>query len=164
MSQRLRTLIIGVIILGLLTTLLVQSLRAGRREAALQARLQAVEKERDVALVAVEEIDALRRQEMADVVFVRQYSGDRRSWNRGHAFRVRLDIDRLRAYDLSKEDVVRALTPSGIVDPKRVDPPPGVVPMWHYLRPDQYENIILKASPGGEVVRLNEVAKVEVGW
>ena len=39
-------------------------------------------------------------------------------WNRGDALLVRLDIDRLRAYKLSKEDVMKAVTPARFLDPK----------------------------------------------
>ena len=81
-------------------------------------------------------------------------------WNRGDAVRVRLDPERLRAYGLSKEDVMKALAPSGIVDPKEPLPPPGVV-FNALLRPDQYENCIVKASAEGDIVRLKDVAKVE---
>jgi hypothetical protein len=82
-------------------------------------------------------------------------------WNRGDAVRVRLDPERLRACGLSKEDVMRALTPSRIVDPKEPLPPPGVVFITH-PRPDQYENCIVKANAEGDIVRLKDVAKVEL--
>ena len=32
-----------------------------------------------------------------------------------------------------------------------------------YNKPEQYENIILKANPDGEILRLKDVAKVELG-
>lgn len=102
----------------------------------------------------------------ADEIIVRQYSEDWRPWKRGREFRVRLDLERLRAHDLSREDVMKALGESRMIDPsepKRADPPPGVVFMTRYHRPDQYANIILKASPEGDIVRLKDVAKVGVG-
>ena len=83
-------------------------------------------------------------------------------WNRGNAVQVRLDIDRLHAYGLSEADVMSALTTSGTVDPKEPLPPPGVVFNRHLSRPDQYENVILKANPEGDIVRLKDVAKVEL--
>jgi AcrB/AcrD/AcrF family len=104
---------------------------------------------------------------MGEEVIIRQYSENWRPWNRGDTVRVRLDIDRLRAYDLSKDDVMKALGESRMVDPsepKRVDPPPGVVFVTRLDKPDRYENIILKANAEGEIVRLRDVAKVEVGW
>lgn len=97
-------------------------------------------------------------------ILVREYSEDWRPWNRSRALRVRLDVGRLRAHSLSKDDVIKALTPSGIVDSRRPDPPPGVVFMTRYDRPDRCENIVLKASPEGEVVRLKDVAKVDPDW
>ena len=99
----------------------------------------------------------------ADEIIVRQYSEDWRPWNRGHELRVRLDLDRLRANNLSKEDVMEALTPSSLGDPKQVDPPPGVVFTKGSYRPDQYENIVLKANAEGEILRLKDVAKIEIG-
>jgi hypothetical protein len=102
----------------------------------------------------------------SDEFIVRQYSGEWRPWNRGHGFRVRVDLDRLRAHGISKEDVMDALKPSGMVgSPGRVDPPPpGVVFMTRYVTPDRYENIILKAIPEGDLVRLKDVAKIERSW
>jgi hypothetical protein len=102
----------------------------------------------------------------SDEFIVRQYSGEWRPWNRGHGFRVRVDMDRLRANGLSKEDVIYALTPSSLVgSPGRVDlPPPGVVFMTRYVTPDQYENSILKATAEGEILRLKDVAKIERSW
>ena len=82
--------------------------------------------------------------------------------NRGDAVRIRLDTDRLRAYGLSKEDVMKALTPSGLVDPKEPLPPSGVVFDTHLAKPDRYENVILKANDEGHIVRLKDVAKVEL--
>lgn len=55
----------------------------------------------------------------------------------------------------------RMIDPS---EPKRVDPPPGVVFLTHLYRYGDYENIILSATPEGEIVRLKDVAKVEVEW
>ena len=53
----------------------------------------------------------------------------RHPWNRGNAVLVRLDIDQLRAYGLSKKDVMKALEPSRLIDPNEPPwppPPPGV--------------------------------------
>jgi AcrB/AcrD/AcrF family len=99
-----------------------------------------------------------------DEVIIRQYSKDWRPWNRGDAVRVRLNIDRLGAYHLSKDDVMRALTPSGWVDPKVPPPPPGVVFDARLCTPEQYEKVILKENADGEIIRLKDVAKVEFGW
>ena len=86
----------------------------------------------------------------------------RQPGNRSRAVQVRLDIDRLRAFNLSKEDVINALTPSRIIDPKEPLPPPGVVFDTHLSTPDLYKNVILKADAEGNIVRLKDVAKVEL--
>jgi multidrug efflux pump subunit AcrB len=96
---------------------------------------------------------------------LRQYPEERHLWNCGAAIRVRPDIDRLRAYDLSRDDVMKAFGESTIFgSPRRGDPPPGVVFVRRLGTPDQYENVIVKASPDGEIVRIKDVAEVEVGW
>lgn len=100
----------------------------------------------------------------AEEIIVRQYPEDWRPWNRGHAVRLRLDIDRLRAYNLCKEDVMQALKETRIYSPKRVDPPPGVVFVTRLDKPNQYENFVLKANPEGEIIWLKDVADVEVDW
>jgi len=92
---------------------------------------------------------------------IRQYSWDGHPGNRGDAIRVWLDRDRLLAYDLSQDDLMTALTPSGTVDPQEPPPLPGVVFVSRLRKPDQYENIVLKANAEGEIVRLKDVAKVE---
>jgi multidrug efflux pump subunit AcrB len=96
---------------------------------------------------------------------VRQYPGKCHPWKRGAAIRLRLDIDRLRAYNLSSEDVMKGMAESSIISsPRRVDPPPGVVFQTRLWRPEQYDNLILKASAEGDIVRLKDVGKVEVDW
>ena len=54
---------------------------------------------------------------------------------------------------------MKALTPSGIVDPKEPLPPYGVVFDKHLSRPDQYENVILRADTEGNIVRLRDYPK-----
>jgi hypothetical protein len=85
----------------------------------------------------------------------------RHPWNRDEGVRVRLDADRLRAYNLSREGVVEALTPSGFVDPKEPLPPTGVVFVKHLSRPELYENVILRADAEGNIVRLKDVGQVD---
>jgi hypothetical protein len=93
-----------------------------------------------------------------DQIIIRGYSGDWRPWNRGDEIRVRLDLDRLRADGLSKEDVIKALMPSSMTGPAKH----GVVFDRGFGRPEMYENIILKANAEGEIVRLKDVATLEV--
>ncbi len=95
---------------------------------------------------------------------IRQYPKDGHRWDRGDAVLVWLDSDRLRAYQLSIEDVMKALQESSVVGrPRRVDSPAGVVFVTRLYRPEQYGKLILKANAEGEVVRLKDVAKVEAG-
>ncbi|MEO8270302.1 MAG: efflux RND transporter permease subunit [Aureliella sp.] len=85
-------------------------------------------------------------------------------WNRGDAVLVRLDIDRLRAYDLSKEDLMEAMEgmTGSNMGPKEPRSLPGVVFNSHLYRPEQYEEIILKENADGEIVRVKDVAMVEL--
>jgi hypothetical protein len=115
-----------------------------------------------VALVAVGIFLVRVIWNRTEEIFVREADQNRQPRNRGREFRVWLDPNRLRAYNLSKADIVRALTPSGIVHPKRIGAPPDVVYMDCFPQLDQCENIVLRASPEGEILRLKDVAKVEV--
>ncbi len=93
--------------------------------------------------------------------------------NRAYAMRIWLDIDRLRAYKLSSEDVMKALAEQSVIgSPGRLGQATGIrsqareyVLMWigRFNKPEQYENIILKANAEGEILRLKDVAKVELG-
>src|SRR6185312_8019285 len=89
---------------------------------------------------------------------------------RAYEMRLILSPDRMRAHNVSSQDIIQALTPSTM----------GGSPMylatktWQskeyelthtslYNKPEQYENIILRASPDGEILRLKDVAKIEMG-
>jgi len=86
---------------------------------------------------------------------------DPRNW--GTAIRIRLDVERLHDYDLSADQVMEALRPSGlIINPTEPSPPPGVLFDDRPLEPDQYKEIILRANAEGDIVRLKDVAAVEV--
>ena len=92
--------------------------------------------------------------------------------NRISAMRIRLNPDRMRAHNLSSEDIMKALTPSTMIGPdERLDEAMGkmfqlkeyeLILIWRYNKPEQYENIILKASPDGEILRLKDVGRVEL--
>jgi HAE1 family hydrophobic/amphiphilic exporter-1 len=93
--------------------------------------------------------------------------------NRAFAMRVWLNPDRLRAYKLSSEDVMKALAEQSVIgSPGRLGQATGMrsqsteyvlTYVGRYNKPEQYENIILKANPHGEILRLKDVAKVELG-
>lgn len=93
--------------------------------------------------------------------------------SRSYAMRIWLKLDRLRAYKLSSEDVMKALAEQSIIgSPGRLGQATGktsqsveyvLTYIGRYNKPEQYENIILKANPEGEILRLKDVADVELG-
>ena len=93
--------------------------------------------------------------------------------NRIFAMRVWLNPDRMRAYKLSSEDVMKALSEQSIIgSPGRLGQATGktsqskeyvLTYVGRYNKPEQYENIILKANPDGEILRLKDVGEVELG-
>ncbi len=93
--------------------------------------------------------------------------------SRQYAMRVWLDIDRMRAYNLSSDDVMKAIGEQSMIgSPGRFGQATGkrsqtveYVLTWvgRYNKPEQYENIIIKANSNGEVLRLKDVAQVELG-
>jgi hypothetical protein len=78
--------------------------------------------------------------------------------NRAAAVLVRLKIDRLLFYDLSQGDVMEAIKPSGVIHPVA---PRGVVFSHLPHRLDQYGEIVIRANPKGEIVRLKDVGRAE---
>lgn len=93
--------------------------------------------------------------------------------NRAYAMRVELDVDRMRAYQVDAEDVMKALNDQSMIgSPGRLGQATGTtsqsleyVLTWvgRYTTPKQYEDIILKANTEGELLRLRDVAKVTLG-
>jgi HAE1 family hydrophobic/amphiphilic exporter-1 len=93
--------------------------------------------------------------------------------NRAYAMRIMLNIDRMRAYNVSAADVMKAVAEQSMIgSPGRLGQATGktsqtveYVLTWvgRYNKPEQYENIILKANPDGEILRLKDIAKVELG-
>ena len=93
--------------------------------------------------------------------------------SRQYAMRIWLDIDRMRAYKLSSADIMKALEKQSIIgSPGRFGQATGVrsqtieyVLTWmgRYNRPEQYQDIVLKSNPDGEILRLKDVAAVELG-
>ncbi len=93
--------------------------------------------------------------------------------NRSYAMRVELDLDRLRAYKIDAEDVMKAIADQSMIGtPGRLGQATGqtsqtleYVLTWigRYETPEQYENIILKANTKGENLKIKDVAKVTLG-
>jgi hydrophobic/amphiphilic exporter-1 (mainly G- bacteria), HAE1 family len=93
--------------------------------------------------------------------------------SRTYAMRVWLNPDRLRAYNMSSEDVMKALAEQSVIgSPGRLGQASGktsqsveyvLTYQGRFNKPEQYANIILKANPEGEILRLKDVAQVELG-
>jgi multidrug efflux pump subunit AcrB len=93
--------------------------------------------------------------------------------NRAYAMRVELNLDRLRAYNISSEDVMKAIAEQSMIgSPGRLGQATGqtsqsieYVLTWvgRYNTTEQYENIIVKANPKGENVKLRDIASVSLG-
>ena len=93
--------------------------------------------------------------------------------SRQYAMRVWLNPDRMRAYKISPDEVMSAMSEQSIIgkagrigrgDSKRAEALEYVLSYSdRFNDPKQYENIILKANPKGEILRLKDVATVTLG-
>ncbi|MBY0459196.1 MAG: efflux RND transporter permease subunit, partial [Gemmataceae bacterium] len=87
--------------------------------------------------------------------------------SRTYAMRVWLNPDSLRRYKLSTEEVMKALAEQSVIgSPGRLGQATGQTSQsieyvltykGRYNKPEEYENIILKATPEGQFVRLGDV-------
>ena len=92
--------------------------------------------------------------------------------NRAYAMRVELDLDRMRAYKIAAEDVMQALDEQSMIgSPGRLGQATGqtsqtleYVLTWigRYQTPEQYQQIIIRATPEGEILRLGDIARVRL--
>lgn len=93
--------------------------------------------------------------------------------NRAYAMRVELDLDRMRAYNVSSADVMEMIKKQSMIgSPGRLGQATGTrsqtieyVLTWvgRYNKPEQYEDIILRANESGQNLKLKDVAKVTLG-
>ncbi len=93
--------------------------------------------------------------------------------SRQYAMRVWLNPDRMRAYKVSPDEVMEALNDQSIIgkagrigrgDSKQAESLEYVLSYSdRFNDPKQYENIIIKANPDGEILRLGDIAKVVLG-
>ncbi|EAQ81647.1 efflux RND transporter permease subunit [Blastopirellula marina] len=93
--------------------------------------------------------------------------------NRAYAMRVELDLDRMRAYNVSSADIMEMIKEQSIIgSPGRLGQATGTtsqtieyVMTWvgRYDKPEQYADIILRENEKGEILRLKDVAKVSLG-
>jgi Leucine-rich repeat (LRR) protein len=88
------------------------------------------------------------------------------------ALRIRLDPDRMRVHNLSSQDIMKSFSESRIIRlDERLDEAPGktlqskeyeLIHISRHNKLERYENIVLMANPDGEILRLNEVGRVEL--
>ncbi|ETN94345.1 efflux RND transporter permease subunit [Zhouia amylolytica] len=93
--------------------------------------------------------------------------------SRKYAMRVWLKPDRMRAYNISAEEVLEAMDEQSIIArPGRLGRSSGkraqsleyvLVYQGRYNEAEDYKNIILKANEEGEILKLKDVADVELG-
>jgi HAE1 family hydrophobic/amphiphilic exporter-1 len=93
--------------------------------------------------------------------------------NRSFAMRVWLKPDRMRAYKISSDDVMKALAEQSVIgSPGRLGQATGktsqsleyvLTYVGRFNKPDQYGDIILRATSEGEILRLKDVADVTLG-
>jgi HAE1 family hydrophobic/amphiphilic exporter-1 len=88
--------------------------------------------------------------------------------NRSFAMRIWLNPDRMRAYKISTEEVMKAVAEQSVIgSPGRLGQATGMTSqsleyvltyVGRYNQPEQYANIILRANAEGEILRLKDVA------
>ncbi|CAM1342206.1 efflux RND transporter permease subunit [Tenacibaculum amylolyticum] len=93
--------------------------------------------------------------------------------SRKYAMRVWLKPDRMRAYNISAEEVLKAMEEqSFIARPGRLGRSSGkkaqsleyvLTYEGRFNEADQYKNIIVKSNEEGEIVKLGDIASVELG-
>jgi len=93
--------------------------------------------------------------------------------SRQYAMRVWLNPERMRAYKICPDEVMEALGDQSIIgkpgrigrgDAKRAEALEYVLAYSdRYSDPKEYENVIVKANPNGELLRLKDIATVVLG-
>jgi HAE1 family hydrophobic/amphiphilic exporter-1 len=93
--------------------------------------------------------------------------------SRTYAMRIWLNPDRMRAYDISVEEVMEALEEQSIIGrPGRIGQSSGIeAQSLEYVltykgrrnKPEEYESIIIRANAEGETIHLRDIANVELG-
>lgn len=93
--------------------------------------------------------------------------------SRKYAMRIWLNPDRMRAYNVSTEEVMEALSEQSIIGrPGRIGRSSGIEAQsleyvltykGRYNKPEEYEDIIVRANPEGESIHLRDIGRVELG-
>jgi HAE1 family hydrophobic/amphiphilic exporter-1 len=93
--------------------------------------------------------------------------------SRRYAMRVWLNPERMRAYSISVEEVMKAIGEQSIIGrPGRIGQSSGIAAQsleyvltykGRYNKPEEYEGIIIRANAEGESIHLRDIATVELG-
>ncbi|MFN4083944.1 MAG: efflux RND transporter permease subunit [Bacteroidia bacterium] len=93
--------------------------------------------------------------------------------SRTFAMRVWLKPDRMRAYNVSTEEVMKAMEEQSLIGrPGRLGQASGKTAQsleytltykGRFNKPEEYENIIVRANANGEILKLKDIAEVELG-
>lgn len=93
--------------------------------------------------------------------------------SRTYAMRVWLNPERMRAYNISTEEVMKALQEQSIVGrPGRLGQSSGIKAQsleyvltykGRFSEPKEYENVIIRANANGESIHLRDIGRAELG-
>lgn len=93
--------------------------------------------------------------------------------SRKYAMRIWMKPDRMRAYNISAEEVMKAMEEQSLIArPGRLGQSSGInaqsleyvlVYQGQFNEPEQYKNIIIRANEEGEMIKLRDIADVELG-
>ncbi|CAN5606348.1 efflux RND transporter permease subunit [soil metagenome] len=93
--------------------------------------------------------------------------------SRQYAMRVWLNPEKMRAYSVSTEDVMKAISEQSVIgSPGRLGQATGkqaqsleyvLTYKGRFNKPEEYENIVIRANGDGEMLHLKDVATVELG-
>jgi hydrophobe/amphiphile efflux-1 (HAE1) family protein len=100
--------------------------------------------------------------------------GDSRVFGaRDYSMRVWLDPEKVASRNLTASEVVAALRAANLqVAAGSINQPPASSPgaftlsvqtLGRLTTPEEFENVVVRAEPGGEVVRVRDIARVELG-
>lgn len=93
--------------------------------------------------------------------------------SRRYAMRIWLNPDRMRAYNISTDEVMKAIGEQSIIGrPGRIGQSSGIAAQsleyvltykGQYNTPEEYGSIIVRSNENGQNVKLKDIAKVELG-
>lgn len=93
--------------------------------------------------------------------------------SRQYAMRVWLKPDRMRAYNVSTDEVMKAMEEQSVIGrPGRLGQSSGKTAQsieyvltykGRFNKPEEYEDIIVRATPEGQILKLKDIADIELG-